>query len=212
MKTYATTDDWYTDRRSWHDEVAALRDIVLHAGLVETLKWRHPCYTDNDKNVLIISRRKQFAIASFLKGALVDEPQGRFIQPGIDRSVRYLGYTSLDQIHADRPYLEALIAKAVEVARAGLRVEPLPDEIVYVDELQQRLDADEAFRIAFEGLTPGRRRGYNLHFTQAKKPSSREARIARCTERIVKGKGLMDCICGHSLRPPRCDGSHKKFQ
>ena len=209
MKDYATADAWYADQQEWHEEVAALRAIVLGAGLTETVKWKHPCYTDRGKNIVIIGFRKGCALASFLKGALVDEPRGRFLTPGRDRSGRYLPYTSVDQIQAEQPYLEQLIAKAIEVERAGLRVEPLPDEIDYVAELRARMEADEPFREAFEALTPGRRRGYNMHFEQAKKPATREARIERCTERIFKGKGLLECICGRSARPPRCDGSHK---
>lgn len=212
MTTYTDSDDWFDNCTSWKAEVGALRAIVLDAGLVETLKWKHPCYTDNDRNILIISKRKQCAIISFLNGALIDEPQGRFVQPGIDRSVRYLGYKSVEEVNGDRAYIETLISKAVDAKRAGLRVEPLPDEIEYVEELRTRLDADDGFRTAFEALTPGRRRGYNLHFSQSKKSSTREARIARCEERIFQGKGLRDCVCGHTKRPPGCDGSHKHFE
>ncbi len=124
--------------------------------------------------------------------------------------MRYMPFTSVAQIHADRPYLESLLASAVEVARQGLKVDPLPDEIEYVEELQQRLAADPEFRAAFEGLTPGRQRAYSLHFGKARQSSTREARITRCTERILMGKGLQDCICGRSKRPPGCDGSHKR--
>ena len=85
----------------------------------------------------------------------------------------------------------------------------LSPEVVYVEELQRRLDSDPGFREAFEALTPGRRRGYNLHFAQPKNSSTREARIDRCGERILLGKGLNDCVCGRSKRPPGCDGSHK---
>lgn len=212
MKADLSAEDWYRECSSWRDEVAALRAIALGMELVETMKWMHPCYTDRDKNILIIGWRKDGAVASFLNGALIDEPQGRFLQAGSDRSGRYLLFGSVDQIRADRPYLETLLTRAVAAMRAGLRVERLPDEIEYVEELQHRLDTDEAFRVAFEALTVGRRRGYNLHFAQAKQSASREARITRCTERIFLGKGLLDCVCGHSARLPGCDGSHKKFQ
>lgn len=212
MKQHEHAEDWYAHCTRWKAEVAALRGVVLGTGLVETLKWKHPCYTDNDKNILIISQRKRHAIISFLNGALIEEPQGRFIQPGIDRSVRYLGYTSVDQVNGDRLYIESLVAKAVDAKRRGLRVAPLPDEVEYVEELRMRLDADDGFRAAFEALTPGRRRGYNLHFSQPKQAQTREARIVRCEERIFRGKGLRDCVCGHTKRPPGCDGSHKHFE
>ncbi len=209
MKIHATADDWYAAQDAWRDELRALREVVLATGLVETLKWGQPCYTDRRKNIVIVSCRQEWALASLFKGALLEDPQGRLVQPGRARSGRYLPFTSVEQVTADRAYLTTLIERAIEVERAGLRVEPLPDEFGYVEELQQRLAADEPFRVAFEGLTPGRRRGYNLHFESAKKPATREARIDRCTERILAGKGLLDCICGRSKRYPRCDGSHK---
>jgi len=210
MNSHDTADAWYAAQDTFHDHCQALRAIALGVGLTETLKWRHPCYMDNGKNVLIISFMKDAAVASFLKGALIEEHQGRFIQPGADRSARYLRYPTVESVHADRAYLEDLLHKAIAAERAGLRVPPLPDEIDYVDELEQRMATDAAFREAFEALTPGRRRGYNIHFGKAKQSSTREARIDRATERIFMGKGLMDCICGRSKRKGRCDGSHKK--
>lgn len=211
MKDYANADRWYEDRDEWHDEVAALREIALGAGLTETIKWKQPCYMDEGKNILIVSCRKDGAIASLLKGALVDDPRGRLVQPGRERSGRYMSFTSVARIEQERAYLESLIEQAIEVERAGRRVEPLPDEIEYVEELQQRLDVDEEFRAAFEALTPGRRREYDFHLEKAKKSATRVARIEKLTERILMGKGLTDCVCGHSKRMPRCDGSHRNL-
>ncbi|MEN0065792.1 MAG: YdeI/OmpD-associated family protein [Myxococcota bacterium] len=210
MSDSIAAEAWFAERDEWRAEVTALRPIVLGTGLTETVKWKHPCYTDRGKNVVLIGWRKDCALVSFLKGALVDDSRKRLVQPGQARSGRYLPFTSVKQIEEERDYLLDLIAKAIAVERTGLRVEPLPDEIEMVAELQQRLDADVSFRTAFEALTLGRRRQYNLHFAKAKKASTRESRITQCTERIMMGKGLTDCICGRSQRMPRCDGSHRK--
>lgn len=209
MKTYATVDDWYTQGEGWRDEVAALRDIMLSAGLTETMKWNQPCYTDKGRNIAIIGRRKEHAVASLMKGALLGDPRARLLQAGQIRSARYMPFTSIEQVRADAGYLADLVAEAIEAERAGLRVEKLPDTIEYIEELQQRMDADPAFRTAFEALTPGRRRGYNLHFGKAKKAETRESRITQFTDRIFMGKGLLECHCGRSKRLPRCDGTHR---
>ena len=211
MDTTAMADAWFAERDAWRDEVTLLREIVLAAGLTETLKWRQPCYMDRGKNIAIVSWRKDGATLSLLKGALVDDPEARLIQPGAERSGRYLLFADTAQIARERAYIEALLDQAIDVERAGRRVPPLPDTIDYVAELQERLDGDPAFRSAFEALTVGRRRGYNLHFAKAKKSATRVVRIERCAERIFAGKGLLDCICGKSQRYPRCDGSHKKL-
>jgi uncharacterized protein YdeI (YjbR/CyaY-like superfamily) len=93
-------DDWYDRQTAWRAEVAALRAIVLGAGLTETLRWRQPCYTDGGRNILLVSSRKDYAIVSFFKGALLEDPGGRLIQPGQDRSVRYLRFADLDRMRS----------------------------------------------------------------------------------------------------------------
>lgn len=212
MRTTGTVDDWFEEQQAWHDEVAALRALVLGCGLSETLKWRQPCYVDNGDNVVMIGTLKDCCTLSFLKGALVEDPTGLLIAPGENsRSARYVRFESLAEIEARRPEVEALVHRAVQVARAGLRVARPEGELELVEELQARLDADPALKAAFEGLTPGRQRAYNILVSGAKTASGRESRISRFTERILMGKGPNDCICGHSKRPPGCDGSHKLY-
>ncbi|MCB9745734.1 MAG: YdeI/OmpD-associated family protein [Alphaproteobacteria bacterium] len=213
MRTTGTVDDWFNEHETWPAEVAALRALVLEAGLDEVLKWGQPTYMGQDHNLLIVSALKAGATISFFRGAVLNDPEGQLVSPGENsRHTRYLIFTSVEEIAARRPYVEALIADALAAVAEDRRPPPLPEQIDYVDELQARLDADEAFREAFEGLTPGRRRAYNIHFSGAKQSSTREDRIERCTERILMGKGFHDCICGHSKRYPRCDGSHKQFE
>jgi uncharacterized protein YdeI (YjbR/CyaY-like superfamily) len=214
MRTTGTADDWYSERDQWQAEVCALREIVLAAGLTECVKWGQPAYALDDSNVAIVSYRKAGAIVTFLKGSLLDDPEGELISPGENtRHGRYALYGSVQEIASRRASLEALLASAIAVERSGATVEPVrPEDVEYVGELAARLASDDVFRAAFEALTPGRRRGYAMHFAQPKNASTRLARIERCTERILAGKGLMDCVCGHSKRPPRCDGSHKHYR
>lgn len=94
MKTYATVDDWLADQEVWRDDAAALRRIVLAAGLDETVKWGQPCYTDRGRDIAIVSWRKEAAIVSFFQGALLDDPDGQLVQPGAVRSGRYLPFTT----------------------------------------------------------------------------------------------------------------------
>lgn len=209
MRTPDTPDDWYATQEAWHHEVALLRAIALEAGLDETVKWNHPCYTDRGRNIAIVGVLNDGAILSFLKGVFLEGHGVPLIQPGRDRSGRYAIFDGIASIAAARDALLAMLRAAVEVERAGKRVPPLPDAITPIPELQERLDADPDFREAFDGLTPGRQRQYNLHFGDAKRSSTRVRRIEAATERILAGKGLRDCICGKSQRYPQCDGSHR---
>ena len=71
------------------------------------------------------------------------------------------------------------------------------------------LDKNPALKTAFNALTPGRQRAYNLYFSEAKQSKTRETRIEKYTQRILDRKGINDCICGLSKKMPGCDGSHK---
>lgn len=213
MRWQGTVDGWFEHQQAWRDEVRALREVVRGRGLAETLKWGQPCYTVGDENVVMIGSLKDCATVSFLKGALVEDPAGHLVQPGENsRSARYMRFRSVAEVAAKRADLEALIDRAVAVARAGLRVAPPADEPELVDELRARLAADPVLGAAFQALTPGRRRAYALMVAGAKTPVGRDRRITGFTERILAGKGPNDCICGHSQHHPRCDGSHKLYR
>lgn len=212
MDTDITPDAWYAADRRFAGALAALRDLVLGEGLDETTRWGQPTYVDGDRNVCMISERSAGATLSFLRGALLEDPDGRLISPGAaSRHVRYLQFTGAEAVATERDAILAFLRQAVANERAGLRVPDLdPDDLVFVDVIVERMEADAVFAEAFEALTPGRQRGYDLHLRGAKQKATREARLARCTERILAGKGLHDCICGRSQRFPRCDGSHNR--
>lgn len=93
--------------------------------------------------------------------------------------------------------------------RSGQRVPKNPSPLALPDELRDKLGESPALEAAFQGLSPGRQRGYCLYFSSPKRSETRKARIERCTQRILDGKGLQDCTCGRSKKMPRCDGSHK---
>lgn len=213
MDNVSTADEWFAAHDVWPEEVAVLRQIVRAAGLVETLKWRQPAYTLDGKNVALVSYLKTGAVVSFFKGPLIDDPKGLLVSPGKNsRHTKFMAFTSVAAIEAKRADLEGFLQGAIAVERSGQKVAPLPDTIEYVAELVAYLAEHPELAQAFERLTPGRRRAYNLHFGGAKRAATRVSRIEKAAARIRMGKGLQDCICGHSQRMPRCDGSHKKHR
>ncbi len=204
-----STDAWFASQTRYLSELHALRALALDAGLRETLKWRQPCYTDQGQNIALIGLRKEHAVVSFFRGALLSDPTGRLRQAGSIHSARYVPIAALAD--AQSPELQRMLEEAIALTRAGRRVPKPSGAIDFVEELVEQLSADEVFASAFLALTPGRQRGYNLYFAKAKKSETRVARIARYTPRILAGKGLLDCVCGHSKRPPGCDGNHKAY-
>ncbi|WP_343486000.1 YdeI/OmpD-associated family protein [Allomuricauda sp. d1] len=177
----------------WVVELKLLRTIALDCGLEETTKWGVPCYMHQNKNVLIISAFKDHCVLSFFKGALLNDVENILEKPGKNsQAARILKFTDSQTINKLETTLKAYIYEAIEVEKAGLKVpfkknpEPIPEE------LQQKLDEDPILKTAFETLTPGRQRGYILHFLQPKQSKTRIARIEKCTPMILNGTGLHD--------------------
>ena len=176
----------------WHDELLAMRPILLATGLDETLKWRQPCYTHDDRNIVIMGEMKAGMTLGFFKGMFMSDPDGVLEDNGPNsRSVRRMFFTSVAEVEQRAELVARYVAEAIRVEQSGVTAGPAP-EPDWVAELQDALDADPAFRAAFEALTPGRRRAYNLHFADAKQSSTRAARVARYRPKILDGKGLQD--------------------
>lgn len=206
-------DPFFDRTQKWQDELRVLRRIVLECGLTEELKWKVPCYTDKNKNIVLIHGFKDFFALLFMKGSLLQDPENILVQQTENvQSGRQIRLTSSEQVLEMEATLKAYIFEAIEVEKAGLKIDyKSVDEFEIAEEFQAFLDADASLKTAFEALTPGRQKGYHLHFNGPKQSKTRISRIENSIPRIRNGKGLNDCICGHSKRMPNCDGSHKFF-
>ena len=185
-------DAYISRSKQWPDEMRALRTLLLGAGLDEAIKWGKPCYSHEGANIAIMQEMKNFLALMFFKGALLDDPQGLLQSQGENsRSALRLCFTSAADVERLAGPIADFVDQAVAAEAAGLEVAPAP-ELRLAAGLQARLDRDAKFRAAFEALTPGRRREYNLHISDAKQAKTREARVDKCAPRILAGKGLRD--------------------
>jgi uncharacterized protein YdeI (YjbR/CyaY-like superfamily) len=179
---------------TWAAELAALRVLVLEAGLSEECKWGVPCYTVNGGNVVLIHSFKEYCALLFIKGALLKDAKSILIQQTDNvQGGRQLRFSDVHNITKLKSTISAYLQEAVAVEKAGLKVVMKPTaEFAIPEEFQAKLDKSPALKTAFEVLTPGRQRGYLLHFAAAKQSKTREARIEKCTPHILNGKGLLD--------------------
>lgn len=185
-------DEYLARSTQWPEELAAMRRVLLDAGLSEHLKWRQPCYAHDGRNIVILQEMKGFLAAMFFKGALLEDPAGLLRDQGPNsRSAKRLELTSVAQIEELAPIIADYVADAVEVERSGREV-PAAPELELAAELQELLDADADLAAAFAALTPGRQREYQLHVSGAKQASTRRSRAEACAPRILAGKGLRD--------------------
>ncbi len=192
MATNSKVDAYIARSKQWPEEMGALRSILLDAGLTEEIKWGKPCYSHDDKNIVIIQEMKDFLALMFFKGALLDDTAGVLKEQGPNsRSAMRMQFTSVDDVTQHTEVIANYVEEAVDAEKAGLEVGPAP-ELVLVAELQHRLDLDPELQAAFSALTPGRQREYNLHISDAKQAKTREDRVEKCAPKILEGKGLRD--------------------
>ncbi|MHB1081355.1 MAG: DUF1801 domain-containing protein [Prosthecobacter sp.] len=210
--TNPKVDAHIANAKKWQPEMKALRRIILDTGLTEELKWDQPCYTHDGHNIVLIGGFKDHCRLMFCNGSLLSDPRDLLQKPGEHTQAgRFIPFTSVAEIKALEPELKSFLLAAIENEKAGVKPtfkttpEPIPEE------LQTKLNRNPALDEAFAALTPGRQRAYLLHFNAAKQSATRTSRIEACTPRILAGKGIHDCICGHSQKMPTCDGSHKHF-
>lgn len=187
--------DFYFEKPSqWQEEYRQLRKILLDCALTEELKWGVPCYTYNNKNVVLIHGFKDYCAILFHKGALLHDANGILIQQTENvQSARQVRFTSTSEIEKLTHIIKAYVCEAIEVEKAGLKVElKKTTEYAIPEEFQLYLNNDAALNNAFQGLTPGRQRAYLFYFSQPKQSKTRQARVEKYCPKILEGKGIDD--------------------
>ncbi len=187
-------DFYYSKAKKWQEEITKLRTIVIDCGLTEELKWGVPCYMFNKSNIVLIHVFKEYCAFLFFKGSLLNDPDGILIQQTKNvQAGRQVRFTNSKEIAEMEPILKAYIYEAIEVEKAGLKVNlKKTNEFTIAEEFQKKLDELPALKTAFNALTPGRQRGYMLHFSAPKQSKTREARVEKWIQQILNGKGLND--------------------
>ncbi|QGJ71065.1 Bacteriocin-protection, YdeI/OmpD-Associated family protein [Planctomycetales bacterium 10988] len=204
-------DAYIENAKRWQEELKTLRTILLDTPLTEAFKWRIPCYTFQNSNLVNFTALKDSCTLSFFKGALLKDPKGILEKPGNhSQSFRVIRFTSVQEILKVEPFIKEYIHEAIEAEKAGLKIEiDKSRELEPPEELLATFKESPDLKEAFHALTPGRQRGYVLFFSSAKQSKTRQTRIEKYRQQILDGKGINDCTCGLSKKMPACDGSHK---
>lgn len=187
--------DWFFDKDGpWKASFAKLRELALDTGLTEELKWGHPCYTLKGKNVFLMHGFNEYFALLFHKGALLKDDHKLLVQQTANvQSARQIRFKSLKEIKDLAPVIRSYMLQAIAVEERGMKVQlKQTKEFAMPEEFAAKLKAMPALKKAFQALTPGRQRGYLLHFAGAKQSKTREARIEKHMHRILAGKGLDD--------------------
>jgi uncharacterized protein YdeI (YjbR/CyaY-like superfamily) len=184
----------HSKEKRWRAEYAELRQLCLASDLNEQLKWGQACYDLNGSNVVLIHGFKDYCALLFMKGALLKGPKGILIQQTKNvQAARQIRFASLADINKHKAAVNAYIREAIAVEKSGAKVKMKGvAQFNAPEEFQKRLDDDPKLAEAFHALTPGRQKGYLLHFAGAKQSATRTARVEKHAPRILKGLGLND--------------------
>lgn len=194
QKPNPRVDFYFAKAKSWRDEFEALRSIALDSELAEELKWGHPCYTIDNRNVVLMHGFKEYCALLFFKGALLKDPKKILVKQTANvQAGRQIRFTSVREIVKMKATLKAYIREATQVEKAGVKV-PLKKtaDFKVPAEFQARLNEMPDLKSAFAALTPGRQRAYLLYFSSAKQAKTREARIEKYLHQILNGLGMDD--------------------
>ncbi|HEU0065107.1 MAG TPA: DUF1801 domain-containing protein [Flavisolibacter sp.] len=187
-------DFYFNKAKNWQEELERLRKIVLACGLTEELKWGVPCYLFQKRNIVLIHVFKEYCALLFFKGALLRDANAILIQQTENvQSARQIRFTNAREIGKMETILKTYIYEAIEVEKAGLKVNfKDKTDLIFPEEFKKKLNEIPALKSAFDGLTPGRQRAYNLYFSAPKQSKTRESRVEKCMRQILNGKGLND--------------------
>ena len=187
-------DFYFIKEKQWQEEIEKLRTIILDCQLTEELKWGVPCYTFQKSNIVLIHVFKEYCAILFVKGALLKDANGILIQQTENvQSARQIRFTNVREIIKIERILKSYIKEAIEVEKAGLKVNfKKTAKFIIPEEFQKQIDKNPDLKTAFDSLTPGRQRGYILYFSAPKQSKTRESRVEKWMPQILNGKGLND--------------------
>lgn len=187
---FATAD---CSTRQWAHGLNELRRICLASGLVETVKWGHPCYMHAGRNIVIIGAFRGDFRLSFFHAALMKDPEGVLEKQGPNtKHPDMIRFVDNAQVTKMEPVILSYLKEAMGYAQAGIKPPKEESEIELPDELIEALDSDPELAEAFHGLTPGRKKSYAINLNSVKKSETRVSRIAKFRDHILAGKGALE--------------------
>jgi uncharacterized protein YdeI (YjbR/CyaY-like superfamily) len=192
MEDFPDVDAYLEASHRWPAEIKVLRALLLDCGLTEEIKWGKPCYCLDDANIVLIQEFSDHLALMFFKGVLLEDPDGVLRDQGPNsHAAKRIKFASIEEVEALSDVVTAYVREAIVHERAHTELPARPDEEL-APELVDRLASDDQLAEAFDSLTPGRQREYNLHVSDAKQSSTRERRVDNIVPRILSGRGLRD--------------------
>ena len=172
----------------WADEFNYLRNILLENNFFETLKWGKPTYQYQGKNVILLHAFKDYIAILFLEGSSLQDPNSLLTQQTPNTILpRQFRFQNLSEIKKQLPQVQEFINQTLELPPNLVRAKPA-SQLEFNSAIKKELEATQGLLGAFLNLSPGKQRGYLLHFSNAVKAETLAARVKKASAAIFAGK------------------------
>lgn len=192
MEKTISVEAYLQKHDKWRKALETLRDVLRKTESQETVKWGLPTYTVNGKNVVGFAAFKEHIALWFHNGALLRDEHNVLVnaQEGKTKALRQWRFTSETEIEKDKVRL--YVEEAIANQKQGKEIKPEKKELVIPQELLLKLQENRSFREKFEALAPYKQREYAGYIEEAKRETTRYARLEKIIPLILEGKGLHD--------------------
>ncbi|MEO7247296.1 MAG: YdeI/OmpD-associated family protein [Novosphingobium sp.] len=189
METDKRIDDYIAKAAPFAQPILRHIRATVHAsvpGLVETVKWSMPHFMHNGKNLAGMAAFKAHC-------AMMIHGEGR---QG-DAMGQFGKIAALADLPGDNELKSKLVAARERIDREGTALKKKPTgkkvakpELAVPPEFAIALDSSPAAKSALEAFAPSHRREYVEWVADAKRPETRDKRIAKAIAQLSEGKKL----------------------
>lgn len=180
-----------TKTNPWSEALEKLKEILSKTPLEVTVKWGSDVYVHNGKNIVSVGAFKHHLALVFFNGVFIEDVFNVFSQDTTAKAMRQWKFKSLDEI--DEKKILKYINEAIKNSEEGKELkaekhQPVPT----ADLLLEAFKKDKSLKEAFEKLTSGKQKEYNLYIGEAKQEATKIKRLKKIIPMILKGVGLHD--------------------
>ncbi len=195
MKKVFSVEEYIELHSQYSEGLILLRELLKTTELEETLKWKMPTYTLNNKNVISMGAFKHHFCLWFHNGVFINDKAQKLVcaQDGKTKSMQQYRFNSINDI--EKSLVKNYINEAIENQKLGKEHKPAKKEkkpLIIPPELQSALKNNSNLSSCFELLLLTKKREFCEYISSAKQEKTKLARLHKIIPMILNNIGLND--------------------
>ncbi|HSI69987.1 MAG TPA: DUF1801 domain-containing protein [Gillisia sp.] len=192
MAKNKNVEKYISDHSRWGEGLKLLRDFLTKFPLQETIKWGAPVYTYKDKNCIgLAAFKNHYALWLFHGSLLKDNIQLlQNAQEGKTQSLRQIRFS--DSTPPDVSLLKPYVIELMNVMDNETPPKTKPKKLILTKEFKELFEIQPDLEKDFVALSPGKQKEYVSYIAEAKRESTRKARLEKILPLLKERKGLND--------------------